>query len=214
MQGEDRDTRLKQAVRDMRDTLNAVTQYARNAYALAEDPEAVREYLGRIDAAGRFLQSLTDDCWEILQTEPQAGAPEKEPELTQEDLEDLAGKRILLVDDNEIDADVASMILDLYEVETETAESGETAAAMIRDNGDGYYHAVLMNLDLPDMSGIDTARTVRGFGGTYFRRLPIIGVSIDAPEEDIRTALSVGMDDHILKPFDPEQLVRMLRRLM
>ena len=61
MQGEDRDTRLKQAVRDMRDTLNAVTQYARNAYALAEDPEAVREYLGRIDAAGRFLQSLTDD---------------------------------------------------------------------------------------------------------------------------------------------------------
>lgn len=83
---------------------------------------------------------------------------------------------------------------------------------MVRDKGEGYYDAVLMDIQMPVMNGFEATRAIRQLEGDYIARLPIIAMSANAYEEDIRASLDSGMDDHIAKPFNPEDLALMLHR--
>ena len=124
---------------------------------------------------------------------------------------DLAGHRILLVEDNAINAEIARMILEQSGAEVQQAENGKTGLEALQEKGPGYYDAVLMDIQMPVMNGFEATKAIRALGGAY-ESLPIIAMSANAYEEDVRDCLAAGMNGHIAKPFNPAELIRILRR--
>ena len=125
---------------------------------------------------------------------------------------DLAGHRILLVEDNAINAEIARMILEQYGAEVQQAENGKTGLEALQEKGPGYYDAVLMDIQMPVMNGFEATKAIRALGGAYATALPIIAMSANAYDEDVRDCLAAGMIGHIAKPFNPDELMRILRR--
>ena len=152
----------------------------------------------------------------------------------QEEGIDLAGCRVLLVEDNEINAEIASMILQQYGVVTDRAANGQEGLEKVRVSGENQdtdfstdqrsagdgdagagaekYDAVLMDIQMPVMNGYEATQAIRALTGKYYQTLPIIAMSANAYDEDVRDCLQSGMNAHIAKPFDPEDLVRLLQR--
>ncbi len=125
---------------------------------------------------------------------------------------DLAGHKILLVEDNAINAEIAMMILEQYGAEVQQAENGKTGLEALQEKGPGYYDAVLMDIQMPVMNGFEATKAIRALGGAYATALPIIAMSANAYDEDVRDCLAAGMNGHIAKPFNPDELMRILRR--
>ena len=142
---------------------------------------------------------------EPLETDSQANADKSENI-------DLAGHRILLVEDNAINAEIARMILEQYGAEVQQAENGKTGLEALQEKGPGYYDAVLMDIQMPVMNGFEATKAIRALGGAYATALPIIAMSANAYDEDVRDCLAAGMNGHIAKPFNPDELMRILRR--
>ena len=125
---------------------------------------------------------------------------------------DLIGKRILLVEDNDINAEIAKMVLEQFGMKPERAENGEEGLKLIRQRGPGYYSAVLMDLQMPVMDGYEATRAIRAVDEAYTRDLPVIAMSANAYEDDVRQCLDAGMNAHIAKPFDPSGLITVLHQ--
>ena len=129
----------------------------------------------------------------------------------EEDLgEVLAGKRLLLVEDNDINAEIAEMLLSQYGLEVDRAEHGRQGLEMLREAGPGHYDAVLMDIQMPVMNGYETARAIRRLSGDSYKSLPIIALSANAYDDDVRSCLESGMNEHMAKPFQPEELIKLL----
>jgi CheY-like chemotaxis protein len=115
------------------------------------------------------------------------------------------GARVLLVEDNEINQEVALGQLEDAEVVVDVAENGEIAVRMVRDN---HYDVVLMDMQMPVMDGVEATRIIRS--DARFEGLPIIAMTANAMAADREKCLEAGMNDHIPKPIDPEELFRVL----
>ncbi|MBQ7488113.1 MAG: response regulator [Clostridia bacterium] len=123
---------------------------------------------------------------------------------------DLNGKRVLLVEDNDINAEIAIMILEQYGMLVDRAVNGREAVEKIDRGGDGHYDAVLMDIQMPVMNGYDATRAIRARENTSGRILPIIAMSANAYDDDVRECLDAGMNAHIAKPFNPDELMIVL----
>ena len=123
------------------------------------------------------------------------------------DIDRMRGARILLVEDNEINQEVAMGQLEDAEAFVDLAENGEVALRMIRDN---EYDVVLMDMQMPVMDGIEATRIIRS--NLRFETLPIIAMTANAMASDRMLCLEAGMNDHIAKPIDPDQLFGVLLR--
>jgi PAS domain S-box-containing protein len=123
------------------------------------------------------------------------------------DIDRMRGARILLVEDNEINQEVAIGQLEDAEAFVDLAENGEVALEMVRDND---YDAVLMDMQMPVMDGIEATRVIRA--NPRYRSLPIIAMTANAMASDRVLCLEAGMNDHIAKPIDPDQLFGVLLR--
>ncbi len=121
----------------------------------------------------------------------------------------LAGVRVLVVDDSRINLEVIDRILSTEGSLITLCESGEAAIATLEDASDGY-DAVLMDLQMPGMDGYDTTLAIRR--QPQLQRLPIIALTAGATVTEQQRAMAVGMDDFLIKPVDPDQLVRVLRQ--
>ena len=130
---------------------------------------------------------------------------EKQNEETQE--LNISGHKVLLVEDNDINAEIAMMILEQNGIEVERAENGQIGLEMVKEN---HYAAVLMDIQMPIMNGYETSRAIRELDGEYFKKLPIIAISANAYDDDVKECLEAGMNDHIAKPFDPDKLMKLL----
>ena len=126
----------------------------------------------------------------------------------------LNGKRVLLVEDNAINAEIATIILEQYGIAVDHAENGRIGADKVKIAEAGHYSAVLMDIQMPVMNGYEATRAIRSFPGEYYRTLPIIAMSANAYDEDIRASLDAGMNAHIAKPFQPDDLIKTLYRYM
>ena len=115
--------------------------------------------------------------------------------------------RVLLVEDNEINAEIANMILAEYGIEVDRAGNGQIGLEQVQKHERGYYDAVLMDIQMPVMNGYEATREIR----TFDSQIPIIAMSANAYEEDVRACLEAGMNAHLAKPFQPEDLLRLLR---
>ena len=127
---------------------------------------------------------------------------------------DFSGKRVLLVDDIEMNREIAEEILSEIGVEVEHAPDGTDAVAMVKDAGENYYDAVLMDVQMPIMNGYEATRHIRALPRNDVRKLPIIAMTANAMEEDKEAALKSGMNAHIAKPFNIDEFVAVLGKYL
>jgi len=113
----------------------------------------------------------------------------------------LAGKRILLAEDNELNAEIAVEILSGAGLNVDVAEDGLVCLEMLKNAGDYYYNLILMDVQMPNLDGYSTTRTIRSTDNEYYRNIPIFAMTANAFEEDKKNAADAGMNGHIAKPI-------------
>ena len=125
----------------------------------------------------------------------------------------LNGKRILLVEDAEINAEILRQILKLKGVDSVLAENGQKAVEMFLQSKEQDFDAILMDIRMPVMDGFKAAKEIRALDRLDAKTIPIIALSSDGYEEDIERSLEAGMNEHLVKPVEPEKLFETLMRL-
>ena len=127
---------------------------------------------------------------------------------------DFSSKRLLLVDDIEINRQLAVMLLKKIGFQAETAENGKDAVDILTAAEPGYFDAVLMDIQMPVMNGYEATKLIRSFEDTRKANIPIVAVTANAFGEDVRRAHDAGMNAHIAKPIDPKNLKSVLTDLL
>ncbi len=127
---------------------------------------------------------------------------------------DYSGKRLLLVEDNELNREIAEVILTEAGFMIESAPDGTDAVAMMEKSAEGYYNAVLMDVQMPVMNGYEATKAIRAMRREDVKTLPIIAMTANAMEDDKEAALKSGMNAHIAKPLDIELLMSVLRQYL
>lgn len=127
--------------------------------------------------------------------------------------DDIAGMRVLLVEDNEINREIVEYILRDADAEVVTANDGKAAVDAFTASEPGTFDCVLMDLMMPVMSGYEAARVIRGLDRTDAKAVPIIALSANAFEEDIALAKDAGMNEHLAKPVDIRRMLHVMNRL-
>ena len=124
----------------------------------------------------------------------------------------LPGKRVLLVEDNDLNREIAEELLNMQGVIVEAAVNGQEAVEMFDASCPGYYAAVLMDIQMPVMNGYDAAFAIRSLDRADARTIPVIALTANAFTTDVGKARSVGMNDHIAKPIDIDVLIKVLQK--
>lgn len=124
----------------------------------------------------------------------------------------VVGKRILLVEDNEINCEIASEILTSSGILIETAKDGAQAVEMVSKSKPGYYDLILMDVQMPIMNGYEATRKIRNLEDSSLSSIPIIAMTANAFNEDKAAAIESGMNDHVAKPFDVNTLFETIEK--
>ena len=127
---------------------------------------------------------------------------------------DYSGKRLLLVEDNELNREIAEYILEEAGFEIETAPDGTDAVSMIEKSQEGYYDAILMDVQMPVMNGYEATKAIRAMRRSDVKVLPIIAMTANAMEEDKEAAIKSGMNAHVTKPLDVGLLMDVLHQFL
>ena len=120
---------------------------------------------------------------------------------------DLSGMRVLLVEDNELNAEIVSEILSEHGLVVERAADGSAAIEKIEGAADGYYQLILMDIQMPKMNGYEATQKIRRFANKKKAKIPILAMTANAFEEDRKQALAAGMNGFITKPVDTDKLL-------
>ncbi len=127
---------------------------------------------------------------------------------------DLAGKRVLLAEDMQINAEIIIMILEMRGITTELAENGRIAVEKFSEQPAGYYDAILMDMRMPEMDGLEATRTIRSLDRADAKAIPIIALTANAFDEDVQRSLQAGLNAHLSKPVHPDSLFETLESLI
>lgn len=138
----------------------------------------------------------------------------KEPESAAWTLADFSGKRVLLVEDIELNREIAEVILEESGFQVESAPDGTDAVSMVEKSEEYYYDIILMDVQMPIMNGYEATRTIRNMPRKDVKTLPIIAMTANALEEDKEAALKNGMNAHIAKPLDIKIFMEVLCRFL
>lgn len=133
-----------------------------------------------------------------------------EPE---EDYSDLRGMKILVAEDNDINWEIVSAMLNMFGITTERAQNGQICVDMMRAAQEGCYEFILMDVQMPVMNGLDATRQIRKLPAVWASSIPIIAVTADAFSENVTECLDAGMDGHIAKPIDIKLVIKEIRRI-
>ena len=126
---------------------------------------------------------------------------------------DLKGRRILLAEDNDLNAEIAMTLLQENGLEVERAADGLLCVAALQNHPADYYDAILMDIQMPHMNGYQATQTIRSLRDLR-RNIPIIAMTANAFDEDRQKALEVGMNEHLAKPIDLDALFKTLERVL
>ena len=130
------------------------------------------------------------------------------------DKSDFKGKRILLAEDNDFNAEIATEILQDVGFIVERAEDGIICVDMLQKAETNYYDLILMDVQMPNMNGYKATQMIRAMEEPKRRDIPIIAMTANAFEEDKRDALAAGMDGHLAKPINTNKLMKMLAMVL
>ncbi len=138
---------------------------------------------------------------------------EAEPSV-QDSSYDFTGKRILLAEDNDMNQMIATAILEGVGFSVDIAGNGLEAVEKMKGSPAGYYDVVLMDIQMPQMDGYESARQIRSLDDPVKAGIPIVAVTANAFEEDRRSAFDSGMNGHLAKPYDIKEIMQTLRELL
>lgn len=127
---------------------------------------------------------------------------------------DFTGKRVLLVEDNEVNAEIAGEILKISGVQVEWAVNGREAVDKVGGSVEGYYDLIFMDIQMPVLNGYEAAAAIRGLSRTDVKDMPIVAMTADAFVEDVNQAMNAGMNAHISKPIDFGRLEQILNKYL
>jgi signal transduction histidine kinase/BarA-like signal transduction histidine kinase len=116
----------------------------------------------------------------------------------------LAGRRILLAEDIEVNAKIIMKILSMKSIEVDHAKDGKLAVEMFEGHPEGYYDAILMDMRMPEMDGLEATAVIRAMDREDARNIPIIALTANAFDEDVQKCLQAGMNAHLSKPVEPD----------
>ena len=137
-----------------------------------------------------------------------------QPEAQPLDDKDLEGLRLLVAEDNDINAEILMELLDMEGVTCERSVNGREAVTLFQSKPVGYYDGVLMDIQMPEMNGYEAALAIRALDHSDAAYIPIVAMTANAFAEDVQKSLEAGMNAHIAKPVDPKTLKSVLTRLM
>ncbi len=126
--------------------------------------------------------------------------------------EDFSGRRALLVEDNFLNAEIAGEILEMTGLSVEYAKDGKEAVDIMSNAEENYFNIIFMDIQMPIMNGYEAARAIRTLPGNYVKSVPIIAMTANAFAEDVAAAKNAGMNEHIAKPLDLDQLLKALKK--
>ena len=153
-----------------------------------------------------FRSTLYDKISEILGTEKESEAPE-------DDYSELEGMNILVAEDNEINWEIISTLLSMYGITTERAENGRIALEKVKSAEKGQYFLVFMDIQMPEMNGLDATRAIRALDDPWAKNLPIVAMTADAFSENVTECLEAGMQAHIAKPIDIKLVIKVIQKI-
>ena len=127
---------------------------------------------------------------------------------------DLKGRRVLLAEDMPVNAEIMMMVLSMREIEVDHAENGRIATEMFLSHDPGYYDAILMDIRMPEMDGLEATRIIRSSGKADAKTIPVIALTANAFDDDVQRSMQAGLNAHLSKPVEPEALFRTLEGLI
>ncbi len=127
---------------------------------------------------------------------------------------DLTGRKILVAEDMPVNAEIMMMILEMRGMISDHAENGKIAVKKFADSPPGFYDAILMDIRMPVMDGLEATAAIRALDHPDAKTIPIIAMTANAFDEDVQRSLNAGMNAHLTKPADPEQLYKTLQELI
>ena len=139
---------------------------------------------------------------------------EEETEKPQYPFGNFEGKRILLVEDNSLNREIATVLLEETGAVVEEAENGLVAVNMVKNSSPGYYDLVFMDIQMPVMNGYDSTRHIRALERPDIKSMPIVAMSANAFAEDIKLCKESGMNEHIAKPIDFGKVLEILEKYL
>ena len=153
-----------------------------------------------------FRSTLYNKISEILGNEVESIEPEN-------DYSDLQGLNILVAEDNDINWEIISTLLSMYGITSERAENGRVVVEKMKEAKEGAYTLIFMDIQMPEMNGLDATRAIRKLDDPWASSIPIIAMTADAFAENIAECLAAGMNGHIAKPIDVKLVIKEIRRI-
>ena len=199
---------IEVARRIRKETGDEVPIIVLTAYDWSDIEEEAREAgVTAFCAKPLFLSELRSCLASLLKEEPKKAAEDAEPAP-------LKTGRILLVEDNELNQEIATVILSEAGFQVETAENGRKAVEMVSQSQPGHFQLVLMDVQMPVMSGYEATKLIRRLENRELANIPILAMTANAFEEDKQEALRVGMNGHISKPINIKKLLETLDHVL
>jgi len=130
------------------------------------------------------------------------------------DVDLVRGKRLLLAEDNELNAEIATSVLEEAGIAVEYASDGVECVKMLSESAPGYYDAILMDIQMPNLNGYEATMRIRQLGDAAKASVPIVAMTANAFDEDRKMALAAGMNQHLPKPIDMDRLIAVLAQLL
>ncbi|MBO7485648.1 MAG: response regulator [Spirochaetaceae bacterium] len=138
---------------------------------------------------------------------------EKDAAREEENNSDLTDMNILVAEDMDVNWEIISTLLDMYNIKTVRAENGQIAVEMLSNIEPAQYDAVFMDIQMPVMNGLEATRQIRKLENPYAAGIPIIAMTADAFSENVAECMEAGMNGHISKPIDIKLVIKELRKI-
>ena len=138
----------------------------------------------------------------------------KKNEAQMQQKAELSGRRILLAEDMPVNAEIMMMVLSMREMEVDLAENGRQAVDLFQTSDPGHYDAILMDMRMPEMDGLEATRIIRSLPRSDAASVPIIALTANAFDEDVQRSMQAGLNAHLSKPVEPEALYKTLESLI
>ena len=195
----------ERSLKDLRTELNNAVGYVELGMRHGSEAEA---YLKKIQQVLNSME-ITAAC--------ALGEPlnDDDPESKEKaNIEGLQGKRVLLVDDNELNREIMKEVLVDHGLLVEEAGNGMDAVAAVKENEPGYYYFILMDIEMPVMDGYEATMKIRNFPNRIRANIPIIALTANGVSENRKAAKLAGMDDFLAKPTNSERMLRSLAKFL
>ncbi len=153
-----------------------------------------------------FRSTLYDKINSLIGKESKSIEPE-------DDYSDLEGLHILVAEDNDINWEIISTMLSMFGITADRAENGRVCVDRMRSAAEGSYELIFMDIQMPEMNGLEATRAIRKLDDPWASSIPIVAMTADAFSENVTECLNAGMNGHIAKPVDIKLVIKEIRRI-